>query len=94
MAHDRKRRASFVSDICGTMKWEAISMKLEDAKELYDGEWIAFRATEDGEEPDGEVLLHQKGRREFDKALLQRGLTDVYITYAGPLVPEGYVAIF
>lgn len=68
-------------------------MKLADARELYDGEWIAFRTTDDGEDPDGEIVLHRRGRREFDKALLQRGLTDVYITYAGPPVPEGYATV-
>ena len=69
-------------------------MTLEEAKQRYDAEWIAFRAIEHGENPEGEVLLHRAGRREFDKELLRRGLVDVYITYAGPAVPEGYAAMF
>ncbi|MFQ5873485.1 MAG: hypothetical protein ACE5JL_06750 [Dehalococcoidia bacterium] len=69
-------------------------MKLEKAKTLYPGEWIAFHAIEEKENPEGEVLLHNKDRRAFDKALLERGLIDVYITFAGPPVPEGYAVMF
>ena len=69
-------------------------MKLEEAKSLYHGEWIAFRAFEEGDNPTGDVVLHSKERRAFDRELLQRELTDVYITFAGPAVPEGYVGIF
>jgi hypothetical protein len=69
-------------------------MKLEDAKTQYQGEWIAFHALEEKDNPDGEVVLHNKDRRAFDKELLDRGLIDVYITFAGPLVPEGYAVMF
>ena len=69
-------------------------MKLEEAKKVFQGEWIAFRSLEEGDNPEGEVVLHHKDRRTFDKELLQGGLTEVYITFAGPPVPEGYAAIF
>ncbi len=69
-------------------------MRLEEARKLYQGEWIAFRAVEEDGNPEGEVILHNKDRRAFDKELLQQELTDVYITFAGPAVPEGYAAIF
>lgn len=69
-------------------------MKLEEAKVIYRGEWIAFRALEDVENPEGEVLLHNKDRRTFDRELLERGLTDLYITFAGPPVPEGFGTLF
>jgi hypothetical protein len=69
-------------------------MKLEEAKARYPGEWIAFHAFEEGENPEGEVLLHNKDRRAFDKELLERKLTGVYITFAGPAVPEGYAVMF
>lgn len=69
-------------------------MKLEEAKRLYQGEWVVFRAYEEGENPEGEVILHNKDRRIFDKELLTRGVTDIYITFAGPPVPEGYAVIF
>ena len=68
-------------------------MKLEEAKKLYLDEWIAFRSNENGENPDGEVLLHNKNRRVFDKELLSRELINVYITYTGPLIPEGYAIL-
>jgi hypothetical protein len=71
-----------------------MTMKLEDAKKLFQGEWIAFRTFEEGDNPEGEVILHHKDRRTFDKELLQQGLTDIYITFTGPPVPEGYAVIF
>ncbi len=76
------------------MKTEVITMKLEEAKALYPEEWIAFRTFEESDNPEGEVVLHNKDRRAFDKELLERGLTDVYITFAGPPVPEGYAVMF
>ena len=75
-------------------KMEVITMMLEESKTLYKGEWIAFRTFEENDNPEGEVVLHNKDRRAFDKKLLQLGLTDVYITFAGPTVPEGYAVIF
>ena len=69
-------------------------MKLEEAKAQYPGEWIAFRAFEERDNPEGEVLLHNKDRRAFDRELLERKLTDIYILFAGPPVPEGYAAMF
>jgi len=69
-------------------------MKLEEAKALYQGEWIAFCTFDESDDPEGEVVVHNKDRRTFDKDLLQRGLADIYITFAGPPVPEGYAVIW
>lgn len=66
---------------------------LAEAKDRYPGEWIAFRIQENGENPEGEVVLHDKHRGEFDHALLAHGLTGVYITFTGPTIPEGYGTI-
>jgi plasmid stabilization system protein ParE len=38
--------------------------------------------------------LTNRDRRTFDRELLRKGLTDIYITFAGPPVPEGYAVIF
>ena len=69
-------------------------MRLEEVKKTYQGEWIAFRTVEETENPEGEVMLLNKDRRFFDRELLRMGLTNVYIPFAGPPVPEGYAAIF
>ncbi len=70
-------------------------MRLEEAKALHEQEWLAFRAFEEGEDnPEGEVVLHSKDRRVFDKELVEQGLTGVYITFAGPPIPEGYAVMF
>jgi hypothetical protein len=73
---------------------EVVAMRLEEARVFHKGEWIAFRAFEESDDPEGEVVLHNKDRRAFDRELLQRGLTDIYITFVGPPVPEGYAVIF
>jgi hypothetical protein len=75
------------------MRLEVV-MKLEDAKALYPGEWIAFRAFEEKDNPEGEIVLHNKDRRAFDKELLGRGLVNIYITFSGPPAPEGYTVMF
>lgn len=69
-------------------------MKLEEAKTLYPGEWIAFHASEEGDNPEGMVVLHSSDRRVFDEELLKRGLIGVYITFTGPLSPEKYAVMF
>lgn len=69
-------------------------MKLEEAKVLYQGEWIAFRAFEESDNPQGKVMLHNKDRRTFDKELLAQEITNIYITFAGPPIPEGYSVMF
>lgn len=69
-------------------------MKLEDAKSLYPEEWIAFRAFEEGENPEGEVIFHNKNRRAFDEVLLEQRPHNVYITFTGPLIPERYAVMF
>ena len=68
-------------------------MKLEEAKTKYPGEWIAFRMLDDTDNPEGEVILHNRDRRLFDKQLIEIGIRDIYITFAGPPIPEGYLEI-
>jgi len=69
-------------------------MTLEEVKSQYQGEWIAFRTFDETENPKGEVVLHGKDRWQFDKKLIELGITDVYITFAGPLVREGFSVVF
>jgi hypothetical protein len=73
---------------------EEYNMRLEEAKKKFHGEWIAFRISKEAENPEGEVLLHNKNHRELGKKILQKGIRDVYITFAGPAIPEGYTAVF
>lgn len=69
-------------------------MKLSEAiKEMKD-QWIAFRISADGADPEGDVVLHDKDRAEFDKRLIAGRVRNVYVTYAGEMFPEGYAALF
>ena len=69
-------------------------MRLAKAKALYPDEWIAFSTTEEGDNPEGEVLLHHKDRQIFDQQLLDRDQIDVYITFTGSLVTGKYAVMF
>ncbi|HDN79358.1 MAG: hypothetical protein DRI61_01660 [Chloroflexi bacterium] len=69
-------------------------MRLKEAKRKFKGEWIAFKVHSDGEDPEGEVVLHNKDRRAFNRELVKLKLSGVYITYAGPVVPEDYAVMF
>ena len=71
-------------------------MRLEEAKKIFQGEWIAFQIYKgkESDNPEGDVLAHNKNRRDFDKTILQKAVKDIYITFAGPAIPEGYTAFF
>jgi hypothetical protein len=68
-------------------------MKVDEAKTLYKGEWLAFRF-EDTDSAEGTVVLHHKDRREFDKELLKQEVGNLYITFSGPAMPEDYSFMF
>jgi hypothetical protein len=70
-------------------------MKLEATRQLYPSEWIAFRAVEDQQDPEGEVVAHHPHEKEFNKHVMayrksagQRTegyfVGHLYITFAGP----------
>jgi len=67
---------------------------LEQAQRKYQGEWLAFHISKQKTNPEGEVALHKKDRQDFDKELIKLGLKNIYIVFAGPLVPEGYAVMF
>ncbi len=70
-------------------------MTLAEAKSKFRNEWIAFRISkeEDKENPEGKVVLHHKHRMKFNKELVKEKIIDVYVTYTGPVVKEGYAVI-
>lgn len=69
-------------------------MNINEAKEKYKGEWIAFKYSNENGNANGEVILHGKERWKFDKTLIENNITNVYITFAGPLVKEGFSVMF
>jgi hypothetical protein len=69
-------------------------MKLSEALERWKDQWIAFRITDDGVDPEGEVILHEADRQKFREELRSGRIRDVYITFAGRALPEGYTALF
>lgn len=70
-------------------------ISLDKAKEIYNGEWIAFTVEE--KTPEGEligtVVAHNVDRRELHKELRRKKIKNVYVTFAGPVPKPGYVII-
>lgn len=72
-------------------------MTLKEAKQRYPQEWIAFRVEKEEKDVDatcGQVLDHDKDRREVHRRLRKRKVKDAYITFAGPPIRPGYEAMF
>lgn len=70
---------------------------LRDAKENYANEWIAFIVKKEKSEIDqleGEVIEHDKDRRELHRRLRERNIENAYVTFAGPLIRPGYSVMF
>lgn len=70
-------------------------MSLEQVKQLYAGQWLAFLVTE--ETPAGELLgqliAHNPDRRELHRKLRKKKVERAYVTFAGPVVKPGYAVI-
>ena len=70
-------------------------VSLEQVKQEYAGQWVAFLVTE--EKPSGELLgqliAHHLDRRELHQELREKNVERVYVTFAGPVVKPGYAVI-
>ena len=70
-------------------------VNLENAKQRYAGQWLAFLVTE--ETPAGELLgqiiAHNRDRRDLHRELREKKIERAYVTYAGPPVKPGYAVI-
>jgi hypothetical protein len=75
---------------------EFIMITLREAKEKYQGEWIAFLVHQDGKESElsGEILEHDFDRRELHKRLREKKIKKAYVTFAGELIKPGYEVMF
>lgn len=69
-------------------------MRLSQALELYKDQWIAFRMANDGDDPDGDVVVHDANRDAFRRRLKDGQVKSVYITFSAEPIAEGYVAMF
>ena len=70
-------------------------VSLEQVKQRYAGQWLAFLVLE--ETPEGELLgqliAHNPDRRELHRELREKKIKKAYITFAGPVVKPGYAVI-
>jgi len=71
-------------------------ISLEKAKNLYQGEWLAFLVTEETPSGEliGELIAHNRDRRELHRQLRDNKVKEAYITLAGPIIKPGYTVMF
>ncbi len=69
-------------------------MRLLAAKKRFRGEWLAFQFIDETKQT-GKVILRDRDRHKLYQKLGSRKLkaTNVYVTYAGPLLPKDYSVI-
>ena len=66
-------------------------MTVEEARERYDGDWLALEVvSRDENEFPNTVRLVEMAPTRPQLSERVRGKYGLYITYAGPLVPEGH----
>jgi hypothetical protein len=70
--------------------------KIEKLKQKYKGEWLAIEVTkeENGISIEGKLVLHTPDREELWKKVPIYKDREIYVTYAGPPLDEGYAAAF
>jgi len=69
--------------------------KIEELKETYKGQWLAIIVLrEDPAGPQEGELLHHCETREEVWRRIRGDSRKIYVTYAGPLLEEGYAAAF
>ena len=70
--------------------------RIESLKKQYTGEWLAIEVTRlsEGEPIEGRLVYHDKNRKRLWRRLDLSQHRDVYVTYAGPLIEEGYAVAF
>ena len=70
-------------------------MRLSTAKRRYRGQWLAFVIQQQRNgDPEGSVIAHARSRRGLHLKLKKYTIPDVYLTFAGPPVKPGYIAVF
>lgn len=69
--------------------------RIGELKERYKGEWLAIHILKEGASgpEEGELLYHARDADEIWK-LIQGDRRRIYVTYAGPPLPEGHAAAF
>jgi hypothetical protein len=70
--------------------------RIAEIKRRYRGEWLAIAVTKEanGEAVEGKLLLHSRNRDEVWRKVRLSRKTEVYVSFAGPPLEEGYAAAF
>ena len=70
-------------------------MSLKEAKNQYKGKWIAFFIKEERNgNTYGEVLDSDVDKTQLHERLREKKVKEVYVTYAGPYIKDGYEVMF
>jgi hypothetical protein len=73
----------------------SIMQPVEALKRQYQGEWLAIHVRKEGPAgpEEGELVYHARDVREVWQRL-KGDRRRIYVTYAGPLLEEGWAAAF
>jgi len=68
---------------------------VRELKETYKGEWLAIAVLKESESgpEEGELIYHCRNRNELWRGI-KEDVRRIYVTYAGPILEEGYAAAF
>ncbi len=71
------------------------TVSLEQVKQEYAGQWVAFLVTEERSAGEllGHLIAHHPDRRELHQELRAKNVERAYVTFAGPVVRPGYAVI-
>ena len=71
------------------------TVRLEQIKQEYAGQWVAFLVTEERATGEllGQLIAHDPDRRQLHQELRKKSVERAYVTFAGPVVRPGYAVI-
>ena len=70
-------------------------MNINDLKEKYKDEWLAIKVMneKEGEPLEGELLDHDKDKRELYDRLMKSDVQSVFTMYSGEIIKKGYECV-
>ena len=70
-------------------------MNIKDLKAKHKDEWLAIKVTKEkeGEPLEGELLDHDKDKRELYSRLMKSDIRSVFTLYSGEIIKKGYECV-
>ncbi len=70
--------------------------KIDELRKRYKGQWLAIDVTKEkgGRAVEGRLVLHTTDREKLWRRVPVSRKRRLYVTYAGPILDQGYAAAF